>query len=292
MSMNQKEGDRSVVNRSEDLTMVDFGGDESLAKKERAIMLEPQVRQKEAIVKRRSDMGQAQQNGWSKSNRWKTKASMEVQNLKIKTRRTRVQWERAKRRSSSCSKRSKGCSVSIALQKKKLAMPKEEVRSCRWITKGYHQRRRGSKSRLRQVHYERQSLEDAGCDQSIRDYYWEGTQRIEGAGGYISKGKERLAVLAEAQVDGFLLAAAATQLILARKVCSIWRRQPRRSDPVAESIGPTCAETTQPVGWKEVVWGLAIGRGTIAIGKQRDTTTASSLLRGRAEHRKTMGSGP
>ncbi|RRT38010.1 hypothetical protein B296_00054170 [Ensete ventricosum] len=50
MSMNQKEGDRSVVNRSEDLMMIDFGGDESLAKKERAIMLEPQVRQKEVVV--------------------------------------------------------------------------------------------------------------------------------------------------------------------------------------------------------------------------------------------------
>ncbi|RZS29340.1 hypothetical protein BHM03_00063060 [Ensete ventricosum] len=158
MSMNQKEGDRSVVNRSEDLMMIDFGGDESLAKKERPIMLEPQVRQKEVVV------------------------------------------------------------LSI-----------------------------------------------------------------------MAKGKERLVVLAEAQVDSFLLAAAATQLILARKVCSIWRRQPRRSDPVAESIGPTCAETTQPVGWKEVVWGLAIGRGTTAIGKQQDTTTASSLLRRRAEHRETMG---
>ncbi|RRT38009.1 hypothetical protein B296_00054169 [Ensete ventricosum] len=80
------------------------------------------------------------------------------------------------------------------------------------------------------LHYRRRRSWRCRKKRSIRDYCWEGTQRIEGAGGYISKGKERLAVLAEAQVDGFLLAAAATQLILARKVCSIWRRQPRRSD--------------------------------------------------------------
>ncbi|RWW70515.1 hypothetical protein BHE74_00021792 [Ensete ventricosum] len=59
------------------------------------------------------------------------------------------------------------CSISIALQKKTLTPPKEEIRSCRWTTKGCHRWRRGSKSRHRQerVHYECQSLEDVGCCQ-------------------------------------------------------------------------------------------------------------------------------
>ncbi|RWW16143.1 hypothetical protein GW17_00019986 [Ensete ventricosum] len=57
------------------------------------------------------------------------------------------------------------CYVSIALWKKTMATLKEEVRSYRWIAEGYHRRRRGSRSRRRRVHYERQSLEDAGCCQ-------------------------------------------------------------------------------------------------------------------------------
>ncbi|RZS00877.1 hypothetical protein BHM03_00030661 [Ensete ventricosum] len=41
------------------------------------------------------------------------------------------------------------CYVSIALWKKTMATLKEEVRSYRWIAKGYHRRRRGSRSRRR-----------------------------------------------------------------------------------------------------------------------------------------------
>ncbi|RZS08810.1 hypothetical protein BHM03_00039829 [Ensete ventricosum] len=50
ISMNLKEEDRYVVNRDEGLTAFDFGGDVSLAEKEWAITLEPQVRQKEVAV--------------------------------------------------------------------------------------------------------------------------------------------------------------------------------------------------------------------------------------------------
>ncbi|RZS13764.1 hypothetical protein BHM03_00045376 [Ensete ventricosum] len=64
----------------------------------------------------------------------------------------------------------RSCSVSIALQKKTLATPKEEVRSCRWTAKGYHWQRSGSRSQRRRVHYEHQSLEDAGyCQRRVGD---------------------------------------------------------------------------------------------------------------------------
>ncbi|RRT46843.1 hypothetical protein B296_00051343 [Ensete ventricosum] len=50
-------------------------------------------------------------------------------------------------------------------EKRILGTPKEEVRSCRWTTEGYHQWRRDSRSRHRWVHYEHQSLEGASYDQ-------------------------------------------------------------------------------------------------------------------------------
>ncbi|RRT57563.1 hypothetical protein B296_00047183 [Ensete ventricosum] len=77
--------------------------------------------------------------------------------------RHRGDLDNKKMRFSGCNRRSIGCSVSIALQKKMLAT--QEVRSCRWTMEGYHRQRKGSRSRRRWVHCECQSLEDVGCDQ-------------------------------------------------------------------------------------------------------------------------------
>ncbi|RWW73353.1 hypothetical protein BHE74_00018786 [Ensete ventricosum] len=138
MLMNLKKGDYNVVNRGKGLMMDDFDGNVSLAEKKRTIVLEPQ-------------------------RCWTWRSGPGELTYKGRGRRQRGDLDDKKMRSNGCNRRSRGCSVSIALQKKMLAT--QEVRSYRWTMEGYHRQRKGSRSRRQWVHCECQSLEDVGCDQ-------------------------------------------------------------------------------------------------------------------------------
>ncbi|RWW89040.1 hypothetical protein BHE74_00002058 [Ensete ventricosum] len=109
MSMNLKEEDRYVINHGEDLTAVDFGSYVSLIEKE------------DIGMTRREDLARG-------------KHSIMDGAKVVARQRKRGDLDGSKRRSDGYSRRSRRCSVSIALWNKMLATSKEKVRSSRLET--------------------------------------------------------------------------------------------------------------------------------------------------------------
>ncbi|RWV93655.1 hypothetical protein BHE74_00015478 [Ensete ventricosum] len=289
ISMNLKEGGRCVVNCGEDLTAVDFGSDVSLVEKEQTILLEPNL----------EPMSMNLKEGYRYVvNRGEGLTAVDFDSDVILVEEWTITLELQVRQKEAAVLSTMACQEEEVWQgagaaewmEQKLSLDNESeyggAETWRSGPRGHDRRSDRKRPRAAALVAEaaRQQQEGTarrGCS---------GLQEPEvtsarGRSGWPFSPRR-------GQVDGFLLAIVAAWLILPRKVCSRGRRQPRRSDPTAASTGPVGAEAMRSVGWKATAWGLAIGRGTAATGKQRDTTTAGSLLRGRAEHRETMGSGP